>query len=186
MTPIEDVYKETERADGQQQQHQQQRKQTATHDDGMDKRRSHRRRPILVKYFGVPEPYLEDFYMAAWSCSFFSSAVGLGLSTVVAGLVASTAPSYIKIFVRRHSDILIALPICQGLSSGFAAIGLSVGLDEARGEPVSWIGYIGTIVATSVVGGSTFQVLKGYKASRKAGKVQITSPKEAPKDGGSP
>ena len=77
----------------------------------------------------------------------------------------------------RIFSILIALTICQGISSGFAAIGLTVGLDEARGEPVSWIGYIGSVGGAAVVGGAAFQVSKGYKASRAAGKVQIAPPK---------
>lgn len=134
------------------------------------------RKPILVKYFGIPEQYLQDIYVGCWSVSFFASAIGLGLSTVVAGIVASTAPAYVKIFVRRHSDILLALPMCQGISSGFAAVGLSVGLDEARGEPVAWIGYLGTIIGGTIVGRSTFTVLKGYKASRAAGKLSVPPP----------
>lgn len=136
-----------------------------------------KRPPILVKYFGIPETYLEDIYVACWSASFFTSAIGLGLSTVIAGIVAATAPAYIKIFVRRNSEILLALPVCQGLSSGFAAVGLSVGLDEARGEPISWIGYVGTVAGGAIVGSSTMKVLKGYKASRAAGKLST------PKDG---
>ena len=72
----------------------------------------------------------------------------------------------------------MALPVCQGLSSGFAAVGLTVGLDEARGEPVSWIGYIGTIAGATIVGSSTLKVLRGYKASRAAGKLSVPVPKD--------
>ncbi|CAB9515131.1 expressed unknown protein [Seminavis robusta] len=136
-----------------------------------------RRKPVLVKYFGMSEHLLEDIYMASWSASFFASAIGLGLSTVVSGIVASTAPAYVKIFVRRHSDILLAIPMCQALSSGCAGIGLSVGLDEARGEPVSFIGFAGTIGGAAVVGNATFKVLKGYKAYRAAGKLSA-APKQ--------
>ena len=182
MAPIDDVYKNTGRVEAEPvvgvslSAMELRRRRTSVNVPPPDTRI---RKPVLVKYFGVPEQYLQDIYMACWSASFFTSAIGLGLSTVVAGIVAATAPAYVKIFVRRHSDILLALPLCQGMSSGFAAVGLSVGLDEARGEPVSWIGYLGTIAGGTIVGRSTLNVLRGYKASRAAGKLSVPTP---PKD----
>jgi hypothetical protein len=185
MAPIDDVYKDTERIDN------------AGCTDGsavivrrrttimipkqapapQKASRERRRTPVLVKYFGLSESLLEDIYMSLWSASFFASAIGLGLSTVVAGIVASTAPGYIKVFVRRHSDIIVAIPLFQAFSGAFAFAGLTVGLDEARGEPVSYIGYIGTIGGTAIIGKATLDVLKGYKAYRAAGKL-IPPPKQ--------
>lgn len=190
QAPIDDVYKDTDRIDNLDPVQPPKsvlaavrwRKATsraAVENEANKKRTGPKRRPpVLVKYFGVPEEYLEDIYMACWAASFYTSAMGLALSTVVAGIVASTAPAYVKIFVRRHSDILMALPVCQALSSGFAGVGLAVGLDEARGEPLSWIGYIGTVAGGVVVGNSTLKVLKGYKASRAAGKLSTPPPKD--------
>lgn len=131
--------------------------------------------PILVKYLGFPKDLLEDFYIASWAASFYTSGIGLGLATLVAGIVAATAPSYVKIFVRRHSDILIALPIFQALSIGFAGVGLFLGLDESRGEPVSWIGLIGTAAGGAILTASTWRVLRGYHAARTAGKLSSSS-----------
>lgn len=182
MHPLDDVYKETHRLGG-----------AAVTDcvggtppaANATRRRTHVtppdrivRQPILVAYLGIPEQYLQDIYMACWSLSFFTSALGLALSTVVAGVVASTVPSYAKLFVRRHSDILLALPILQGVSSGLAGVGLSVGIDEARGEPVAWIGYLGTVTGGVIVGRSTMNVLRGYNASRAAGKFNISPPQK--------
>jgi hypothetical protein len=185
MAPIDDVYKDTERIENA----------GCTEGSAVIVRRrttimipkhmpaprkapgERRRTPVLVKYFGLNESLLEDIYMALWSASFFASAIGLGLSTVVAGIVASTAPGYIKIFVRRHSNIILAIPVFQAFSGAFAFAGLTVGLDEARGEPVSYIGYIGTIGGTAIIGKATFDVLKGYKAYRAAGKI-ISTPKQ--------
>jgi hypothetical protein len=131
--------------------------------------------PMLVTYLGLTRDQLEDLYITFWAASFYTSGVGLGLSTVVAGVVAATAPSYVKIFVRRHSDLLVALPICQAISGGFAGLGLFVGLDEARGEPVSWIGILGVYAWSVLLGGSTVRVLKDYKKARAAGKVSSSS-----------
>lgn len=188
QAPIDDIYKDTDRIDNLDPVQPPKsvlaavrwRKATsrAAVEAQQNQPKNKRRPPVLVKYFGVPEEYLEDIYMACWSASFYTSAIGLALSTVVAGIVASTAPAYVKIFVRRHSDILMALPVCQGLSSGFAGVGLAVGLDEARGEPLSWIGYIGTVAGGLVVGNSTLKVLRGYKASRAAGKLSTPPPKD--------
>ena len=132
--------------------------------------------PILVKYFGVPKHHLEDAYIASWAASFYTSGIGLGLATLVAGIVAATAPAYVKIFVRRHSDILIALPIFQALSIGFAGVGLFVGLDDTRGEPVSWIGLLGTVAGGGILTLSTARVLRGYHAARTAGKLSAPVP----------
>ncbi|KAI2502663.1 hypothetical protein MHU86_11788 [Fragilaria crotonensis] len=132
--------------------------------------------PILVKYFGVPKHHLEDAYIASWAASFYTSGIGLGLATLVAGIVAATAPAYVKIFVRRHSDILIALPIFQALSIGFAGVGLFLGLDETRGEPVSWIGLLGTAAGGGILTVSTARVLRGYHAARTAGKLSPPVP----------
>ena len=41
--------------------------------------------------------------------------------------------------------MLLALPLLKGVSSGLAGVGLSVGIDEARRDPVAVIGYLGTI-----------------------------------------
>jgi hypothetical protein len=127
--------------------------------------------PILVKYLGIPKHHLEDAYIASWAASFYTSGIGLGLATLVAGIVAATAPAYVKIFVRRHSDILIALPIFQALSIGFAGVGLFLGLDDTRGEPVSWIGLLGTVAGGGILTVSTARVLRGYHAARTAGKL---------------
>jgi hypothetical protein len=132
--------------------------------------------PILVKYFGVPKQHLEDVYIASWAASFYTSGIGLGLATLVAGIVAATAPAYVKIFVRRHSDILIALPIFQALSIGFAGVGLFLGLDETRGEPVSLIGLLGTVAGGGILTVSTARVLRGYHAARTAGKLSPPLP----------
>ena len=131
--------------------------------------------PVLVKYLGLSRDQLEDLYIAFWAASFYTSGVGLGLSTIVAGVVAATAPSYVKIFVRRHSDLLVALPISQAISGGFAGLGLFVGLDEARGEPVSWIGVLGVYAWSILLGASTMRVLKDYQKARAAGKVSSSS-----------
>ena len=136
--------------------------------------------PILVKYLGFPKDLLEDFYIASWAASFYTSGIGLGLATLVAGIVAATAPSYVKIFVRRHSDILIALPIFQALSIGFAGVGLFLGLDESRGEPVSWIGLIGTAAGGGILTTATWRVLRGYHAARTAGKLSTITPPAPP------
>lgn len=181
MAPIDDVYKETRRMENTTAKTEGghtviiQRRQTSINMPPPDHRK---RQPVLVKYFGIPEQYLEDIYMACWSASFFTSAIGLGLSTVVTGIVAATAPAFVKLFVRRHSDVLLAMPFCQALSSGFGAVGLTVGLDEARGEPVSWIGYIGTIAGAVILGGSTRKVLRGYKAARTSGRLNVSLPKD--------
>jgi hypothetical protein len=132
-------------------------------------------RPMLTRYLGLSRDQLEDFYIACWAASFYTSGVGLGLSTVVAGVVAATAPSYVKIFVRRHSDLLVALPACQAISGALAGLGLFVGLDEARGEPVSWIGVLGIYAWSVLLGGSTVRVLRDYKKARAAGKVSSSS-----------
>ena len=126
---------------------------------------------------GVPKDRLEDIYLASWAASFYTSGIGLGLSTLVAGIVAATAPAYVKIFVRRHSDILIALPIFQALSIGFAGAGLFIGLDDTRGEPVSWIGLVGTVAGGLIMGVSTSRVLWGYRAARTTGKLSSIVPK---------
>jgi hypothetical protein len=132
-------------------------------------------RPMLTRYLGLSRDQLEDLYIACWAASFYTSGVGLGLSTVVAGVVAATAPSYVKIFVRRHSDLLVALPACQAISGALAGLGLFVGLDEARGEPVSWIGVLGIYAWSVLLGGSTVRVLRDYKKARAAGKVSPSS-----------
>jgi hypothetical protein len=138
-------------------------------------------RPMLTRYLGLSRDQLEDLYIACWAASFYTSGVGLGLSTVVAGVVAATAPSYVKIFVRRHSDLLVALPVCQAVSGALAGIGLFVGLDEARGEPVSWIGVLGIYAWSVLLGGSTVRVLRDYKKARAAGKVSSSNNSAAKK-----
>ena len=184
MAPIDDVYKDTERIENAGRTESGAvivRRRTAImlprEMQERSPKKERRRTPVLVKYFGISEPLLEDIYMGLWSASFFASAIGLGLSTVVAGIVASTAPTYIKVFVRRHSNIILAIPAFQAFSGVAAFAGLTVGLDEARGEPVSYIGYVGTIGGTAIVGKATLDALKGYKAYRAAGKL-ISPPKQ--------
>jgi hypothetical protein len=125
---------------------------------------------LLVKYLGISKHYLEDVYIASWAAAFYTSVTALGLSGLVAATVAATAPSYIKIFVRRHSGILVLLPVLSSLSMGFSSLGLMVGLDETRGTPISWIGVIGTLFGRSLLLGSTVQVLRCYRATRMSGK----------------
>jgi hypothetical protein len=130
----------------------------------------------LVKYFGFPREFLEDVYIASWAAAFYTSVTALGLSGLVAATVAATAPSYIKIFVRRHSGILVLLPVLSSLSMGFSSLGLMIGLDETRGTPISWIGVVGTIFGGSLLLGSTVQVLRCYRATQVSGKFLNNHP----------
>ena len=110
---------------------------------------------------GVPPALLEDLYIGACASSFYSGMCGLGLSTVALAWNAVTPAQGAAAFVVRHSRMLVGIPFFTAASVGLSGAAMFVGVDLARGRPLSYIGLGGTAAAGLMVFGATGRGMQG-------------------------
>lgn len=106
----------------------------------------------LLVSWGVPREELHGIYTACCAGSFYSSVTAMGLSAVINAWLAATPPGGVRHFVRSHSLFIVTVPGLLGLSTGLAGVALFIGLDRAKGTPISYIGLGGTTVGGILIG----------------------------------
>lgn len=93
----------------------------------------------LLVSWGVPPKKLSDIYSACSAASFCSSISAVGLASALNAWLGCTPPGGTKYFVRYHSLAICCIPALLAISTGLAGAALFIGLDRAKGTPISYI-----------------------------------------------
>ena len=109
----------------------------------------------LLVSWGVPAKQLSDIYSACCAASFYSSVCAMGLSAVLNAWLGCTPAGGTKHFVRYHSLVICSIPGFLAISTGLAGVALFIGLDRAKGTPISYIGLGGTLLGGIMIGSAT-------------------------------
>ena len=108
-----------------------------------------------------------ELYVGGAAGSLVSGLCGLGVSTICLALNAVNPPGAAATFAIQHGALLTAIPIFTTTAVAMNAFALSAAVDASVGRPVSWITFVGTAAAGTLVLGATARgMLKNYQLRR--------------------
>lgn len=110
---------------------------------------------LLVHWVGLSPKTTHDWYTASCAGAFYSSVCAMGLSAVINAWLAATPVGCTRQFVQYHSWMICSIPGFLAISTGLAGVSLFIGLDRAKGTPISYIGLGGTVLGGVIIGSAT-------------------------------
>jgi len=118
----------------------------------------------LLVSWGISARDTHDMYVSCCAGSFYSSVCAMGLSAVINAWLAATPLCGTRYFLYYHSVMICCIPGLLAFSTGLSGVALFIGLDRAKGTPISYIGLGGTFIGGVFMGSATVRgMLSTYR-----------------------